>query len=102
MVLPALHGVSRTLFIGASLLIPGQAILLQLTTSFSRPVARLHRSSELLLSLAAPMELSLVYYLQLISSFRIPVLGNSVLNSICCACCLPCMRLLECDMHMLM
>ena len=72
----------RTLFIGASLLITGQAIVLQLTTSFSRPVARLHRSSELLLSLAAatelslaaPTELSLVYYLQLISSFRIPVL----------------------------
>ena len=64
----------RTLFIGASLLITGQAIVLQLTMSFSRPVARLHRSSELLLSLAAPTELSLVYYLQLISSFRIPVL----------------------------
>ena len=94
MVLPALHGVFRTLFIGASLLITGQAIVLQLTTSFSRPVARLHRSSELLLSLAAPTELllsfaaptelllslagptelSLVYYLQLLSSFRIPVL----------------------------
>ena len=93
MVLPALHGVFRTLFIGASLLITGQAIVLQLTTSFS-PVARLHRSSELLLSLAAPTELllsfaaptelllslagptelSLVYYLQLLSSFRIPVL----------------------------
>ena len=62
------------LFIGASLLITGQAIVLQLTTSFSRPVARLHRSPELLLSLAAPTELSLVKYLQLISSFRIPVL----------------------------
>ena len=41
------------------MLITGQAIVLQLTTSFSRPVARLHRSSELLLSLAAPTELSL-------------------------------------------
>ena len=72
------------------MLITGQAIVMQLTTSFSRPVARLHRASELLLSLAAPAELSLaaptelslaaptelslVYYLQLISSFRIPVL----------------------------
>ena len=64
----------RALFIGASLLITGQAILLQLTTSFSRPVVRLQRSSELLLSLAPPTELSLVYYLQLISSFHIPVL----------------------------
>ena len=110
--LPALHGVFRTLFIGVSLLITGQAILLQLTTSFSRPVARLHRSSELLLSLAvptelslslaAPMELSLAYYLQLISSFRIPVLWNSVLKlHLCRACCLPFMRLLECEMHVL-
>ena len=48
----------RTLFIAASLLITGQAILLQLTASFLRPVARLQRSSELVLSLAAHIEIS--------------------------------------------